>query len=135
MKFFRDLGKPVLFLGVALALASFSGFLASQALGIAGQDEPTRTITIDVATGPPGPPGPKGDPGERGAIGPQGERGPAGPQGEQGARGEPGATGATGPTGPPGPAGGLVCPSGFSRGNLVINAPGGQVTLFTCLKD
>ena len=49
-------------------------------------------------------------------------------------------TGATGPAGPQGPAGppgpaGLACPAGFSEGDLVINHPGGQVTLFTCLKD
>jgi len=46
-----------------------------------------------------------------------------------------GPTGLQGPTGPPGPPGGTVCPDGFSEGDLVINHPGGQVTLFTCLKD
>jgi len=53
------------------------------------------------------------------ATGPQG---PAGPKGD------------TGPRGPEGPAG-LTCPSGFSAANLVIDHPGGQVTLYTCLKD
>jgi len=54
--------------------------------------------------------------------------GPAGPPGPQGE---------TGPQGPPGPAAppGGSCPNGFSAGYLVINHPGGQVTLFTCLKD
>lgn len=45
------------------------------------------------------------------------------------------ATGPTGPTGPAGPAGATTCPDGFSPGDLVINHPGGQVTLYTCLKD
>ena len=51
---------------------------------------------------------------------------------------ENGATGPQGPKGepgPPGPAGSISCPKGFSEGDLVINHPGGQVTLFTCLKD
>lgn len=103
-------------------IAGSTGALAAQALS-SQQAEPVRTVTIDVATGPQGPPGPAGPKGE------QGERGPAGPQGERGP------TGPAGPPGPQGPAGSLVCPGGFSPGNLVINAPGGQVTLFTCLKD
>ena len=48
---------------------------------------------------------------------------------------ENGAAGPQGPPGPPGPVGGISCPTGFSEGDLVINHPGGQVTLFTCLKD
>lgn len=48
-----------------------------------------------------------------------------------GEQGPPGPVGPTGPAGPAGPA----CPTGFSEGLLVLNAPGGQVTLFTCLKD
>jgi len=42
--------------------------------------------------------------------------------------------GATGPRGPTGPAGAVSCPAGFEEGELVVNHPGGQVTLFTCLK-
>lgn len=51
--------------------------------------------------------------------------------GIQGPKGDPG------PQGIPGPKGenGLICPSGFSEGYLVINHPGGQTTTFTCLKD
>src|SRR5262245_14688072 len=56
------------------------------------------------------------------------------------------ATGPTGPSGPPGPAGvagptgpqgtaGLDCPVGYSPGYLVINHPGGQTRIFTCLQD
>jgi len=50
-----------------------------------------------------------------GQTGPQGPAGPAGPPG---------------PTGPPG---GQTCPAGYQLGALVINHPGGQVTLWTCL--
>lgn len=57
--------------GVLLAGA---GGMAVSAYTAATQNEPTRTVTIDVATGP------KGD------IGPPG---PPGPQGEQGAPGSP----------------------------------------------
>ena len=49
---------------------------------------------------------------------------------EDGAQGPPGPAG---PPGPRGPAGGLACPDGFDPGVLVINAPGGQVRIFTCL--
>jgi hypothetical protein len=44
--------------------------------------------------------------------------------------------GEQGPPGPPGPkgdTGGTTCPSGFEFGKLVINHPGGQTTIFTCL--
>jgi hypothetical protein len=68
-------------------------------------DEPTKTVTVDVGTGAQGPPGPVG---------------PAGP------RGEPG---------PQGPPGEFSCIAGYSPGILVINAPGGQVKLYTCLED
>jgi len=107
---------PYMLAGFGLALAGASGFLASQVFA-ANAQTPTKTVTINVATGP------KGDPGEPGPPGPKGDPGPAGPKGDKGD---------TGPTGPPG---GLVCPAGFSEGDLVINHPGGQVTLFTCLKD
>ena len=50
-------------------------------------------------------------------------------------KGVPGPAGPRGPQGPPGPAGKFECPTGFSPAHLVINAPGGQVTLYTCLKD
>jgi hypothetical protein len=103
-----------------LVLAAVSGFLATTAFS--GLTQETRTVTINVATGPPGPPGPTGPKGE------QGERGPAGPQG---------ATGPQGPIGPQGPPGkgGVSCPPGYSEGALVINHPGGQVVVWTCLKD
>lgn len=91
-------------------LAAGAGYLTSVALSQTPA-EPTRTVTIDVATGPQGPPGEDGPPG------PQGEQGPAGAQG------------------PPGPAGAFSCIDGFAPGLLVINHPGGQVTIYTCLEE
>lgn len=75
----------------ALALAGATGYFAATALSQAG--EPTRTVTIDVATGPQGP---------------------------------------AGPPGPPGPSG-LECIQGYQPGVLVVNHPGGQTRIYTCL--
>ena len=99
--------RTTLLIAGVLALAGVSGFLTSTALSQNGS-EPERTVTINVATGPTGPAGPPG---------PQGERGPVGPQG------------------PAGPPGAMSCKAGFSRGELVINHPGGQVTIWTCIED
>jgi len=103
---------------VALALAGGAGFLASTALS-SGQ-QATRTITINVAHGPPGPQGPPGERGPAGPAGPKGDVGPAGPKGD---------------TGPPGPAGAFTCPSGFSPTDVVVIHPGGKTTLYTCVQD
>lgn len=92
----------------SLVLAAGTGFLAATAIGQAGPA--TRTVTIDVATGPAG---------------------PAGPPGETGPKGDPGPPGPVGPKGDPG---GLVCPDGFEVGEVVINHPGGQVTIYGCIK-
>lgn len=108
--------KPALLLTLSLMMVAGAGFLAATALS-QGAPEPTRTVTIDVATGPQGP------------VGPPGERGPAGPRGERGLQGEPG------PIGPPGPAGDFSCLAGYSPGILTINHPGGQVNIYTCLED
>ena len=103
---------------VALLLAGGAGFATSVALS-SGKIIPAKTVTINVATGP---------------IGPQGPPGPAGA------------------TGPPGPAGTTVtttvatttvtttvptmqCPTGFSEGEVVINHPGGQTIIWTCIHD
>lgn len=115
MKRFRLPSKAVLFLAVGLVLAGSSGLLGAHALMAAGVLD-TKTITIHLTAGPPGP---------------KGERGPVGPQGPQGERG---LVGAQGPQGERGPAG-MECPVGFIAGYLVINHPGGQVTVFTCLKN
>ena len=49
--------------------------------------------------------------------------------------GEPGPAGPAGPQGPKGEDGGTTCPKGFVFGKLIINHPGGQTTIFTCLED
>ena len=46
-----------------------------------------------------------------------------------------GPRGATGPAGPAGQDGGQSCPAGFVTGHLVINSPGGQTTIYTCIKS
>ena len=52
--------------------------------------------------------------------------GPTGPAGPPGPKGDPG---------PPGPSGETTCPTGFSFADVVVNHPGGQTTLFVCVKD
>jgi hypothetical protein len=49
--------------------------------------------------------------------------------------GEQGPAGPAGPAGPRGPAGAVECPKGSEFGKLVINAPGGQVSIYTCILD
>jgi hypothetical protein len=114
--------KPVVLMSVGLGLAGVSGFLASTAL-TASEQTPTKTVTLDLGTG--------------GGIGPPGPAGPAGPAGPPGPKGDTGPAGATGPQGPAGPAGtgGTECPAGSTFGKLVLNAPGGQVSLYTCIVD
>lgn len=94
-------------------MAGASGYLTSIALSQNNAAAPVRTVTISVHNGATGPQGP---------AGPKGENGPTGP---------------AGPTGPQGPSGsGGVCsgaPPEYSPGVLVINSPGGQVTIWTCL--
>ena len=116
--------RQILIIALALTFAATSGFFVAQALSASSQA--TRTVTVNIPTGSTGPQGPQGDPGPTGPKGDTGSQGPIGPKGD---------TGATGPQGPTGPTGGISCPSGFSEGELVINHPGGQVTLFTCLAD
>jgi hypothetical protein len=108
---------------LGMAMVASAGFLAATQLAQA-QESPTRTVTVDVATGPQGPPG---------------ETGPQGPEGPIGETGPPGPIGPIGPPGPPGPPGegGGPCagaPEAYSPGFLVINHPGGQTTIYTCLE-
>jgi hypothetical protein len=125
-----------LLLAGSLALAGTSGYLASTALGLAEQQQ-VETVTIDVATGPRGEPGPAGPPGPEGPPGPQGPPGESGgATGPQGPQGPPGPQGPAGPAGPPGEGGGGPCagaPAGWEPGVLVINHPGGQTRIWTCL--
>jgi hypothetical protein len=108
----------------ALSLVA-SGGLAAAAISQQSQ-APTKTVTVNIPTG-----------GATGPTGPAGVKGPAGATGATGASGAVGATGARGPAGARGATGpaGLECIAGFSPGVLVINAPGGQVIQYTCLKD
>lgn len=83
-----------------LAIVGASAMLAAGGLGAAAvfaQQEPDKTVTIDLKNG---------------------EQGIPGPQGPKGDKGEPGGT---------------TCPKGFVFGKLVINHPGGQTTIFTCM--
>lgn len=119
----------VLFLSGALTATAAGGFFTSQA--VMAQDG-VKTVTIDVGVGE------KGDPGPIGPEGPEGPAGPDGPKGDKGEQGDAGAVGLTGPAGPAGPkgdTGGVTCPTGFVEGKLVINHPGGQTTIFTCLEE
>jgi hypothetical protein len=105
--------KLVTLIASGTLLAGGSGYLASEAL-TAGSQDAQVTTTINLATGESGPPGPAGPTGEQG---PAGEKGPPGP------------------IGPTGSAGAVTCPPNFIEGELVINHPGGQVTIFTCIKS
>jgi hypothetical protein len=114
--------------GSSLVLAGVSGFLSAS---VFAQESTPRTVTVNVGTGeqgPPGPAGPAGPPGSgSGEQGPPGPPGPAGPRGPQGERG---------PAGPPGESSGDICagaPPAYEPGFLVINAPGGQAKIWTCL--
>lgn len=49
--------------------------------------------------------------------------------------GEPGPAGPPGPKGDKGDPGQFTCPNGYTLANLVINHPGGHVTILTCVKD
>lgn len=112
--------KPAILMMLGLTMAAGAGFLGAVQLAQA-QEEPVRTVTIDVTPGPPGPAGPVGP------MGPVGEVGPKGSQGE---------VGPIGPIGPPGPGGSCGgAPPGYSPGILVLNAPGGQVRLWTCIQN
>lgn len=116
---------PYLLMAVGLSCAAASGFLGATFVSEAG-GQAVRTVTLDVTNGAPGPQGP---PGPAGPAGPKGDQGDAGPQGP---------AGPTGPQGPPGSGGGgggpcEGAPAGWEAGVLVLNAPGGQVSLWTCL--
>jgi|SRR5262245_6251831 len=141
LQYFKDLdGWTFAGIGAGLILAGACGAFVATALGTSSQ-EPTQTVTINAGEGATGPTGPAGPAGDIGPAGPKGEIGPPGPKGDVGAdgvagpAGPPGPKGDAGATGATGPAGGTTCPTGFSHGVLVINHPGGQVTLFTCLKN
>jgi hypothetical protein len=51
----------------------------------------------------------------------------------KGEKGDTGPQGPAGPAGPKGDPGGTTCPKGFEFGRLIINHPGGQVEIYTCM--
>lgn len=103
---------------------------ASGQRGETGDTGATGAAGSAGQTGPPGPVGATGDTGATGPQGLQGEQGIPGPIGPAGPQGEPG------PAGPPGPEGlpGMVCPDGYTPGTFDLNAPGGQMTVFACIR-
>lgn len=91
-----------------LTLVASGGYLASEALSQTG--EPTRTVTINVATGAQGATGPAGPKGDTGSAGPQGEPGPAGVASD--------------------------CPAGYTFGAIVvIQQAQGPTEFLACLKN
>jgi hypothetical protein len=97
--------KAIALMASGLVLAGTSGALGAVALTGAIAQAPTKTTTVNVGTG---------------VAGPQGPAGPAGPQG---------------PKGDPGTGGGAEkCPTGSTFQAVVINSPGGQVEIWTCVK-
>jgi len=130
LRYFKEIdGWTFVGISVGLLLAGLSGFFVATALGL-GSQAPTETVTINAgASTVPGPPGP---------AGPQGDPGPAGPKGDTGAKGEIGNTGPAGPPGPkgdPGTPGAESCPTGSTFKAVLFNAPGGQTTIYTCVKN
>jgi hypothetical protein len=100
--------KSTLLMGTSVVLAAGAGALGAVAIagGLAGSP-PTKTTTVNVG---------------QGATGPIGETGPAGP------------IGPAGPAGPAGAGGPSDCPTGSNFEAVVLNAPGGQVEIWTCVK-
>jgi len=84
-----------------------AGFSGFFIAGAAGIGPPVATTTINVATG---------------------ERGPQGPPGPPGPKGD------TGPQGPPGSSAD-ACPNGYKPTDVVVNHPGGQITILACVKS
>lgn len=96
-----------------LSLMGASGWLAAEALSQGEATAPSRTVTINVATGPAGEPGPVGATGPAGPSGPPGATGPAGSDGSVG-----------------------DCPAGFTWGEAVFVQQGeGPTSILACLKD
>jgi hypothetical protein len=93
------------FLLLGAALALAAGSGYLASTALGRGSAETRTVTINV-----------------GGTGPRGPQGPAGPQGP---KGDPG---------PQGPPGAMTCPTGYSAGVLLVNHPGGQTRVWTCLQ-
>lgn len=97
--------KPVLLMVASLGLAGAAGYGASVALSLGTASGPP-TATTTVN------------------VAAVGETGPAGPPGPPG------------PPGPTGTGGGADdCPVGSTFKAVVLNAPGGQTEVWTCVKN
>lgn len=138
----RESWKSLLVVAFALVLAGSAGFLASKALGITALT-PTKTVTVNVGTGEQGPPGP---PGQgitmKGTVATVADLPATGnKQGDTYVVSSDGSMQVWDGTkwvsgGPVGGNGGEgSCPAGSTFGKLVINAPGGQVAIYTCIVD
>lgn len=105
--------KATLVMVGSLTMAAGAGGLAAVAIAQEpGQPVVTTTVSIpEAVTGPAGPPGETGPAGATGATGPAGEQGP------------------------PGPSGAQDCGTGWVLGVVVINHPGGHVTMKTCVLE
>lgn len=113
---------PLLLVALGVLVTGAGGVATAVAVSNSQQAAaPSRTVTLDVSTGPQGPPGPAGPPGPKGDTGATGAAGPMGLQG------------APGPPGPSGDPCGPGAPPGYEPGILVLNAPGGQVSMYICL--
>ena len=105
IEFFKSIGIKALVLTAAALIFAGGAGFLAATALGVGSADPARTVTVDVGTGEQGLPGPPG------------------PKGEQGVQG------------PIGPSGASSCPTGYAAGVLVINHPGGQTTIWTCLKN
>jgi hypothetical protein len=103
MKAFLRNNLAMVALGVAGVLAAAGGAFAAVAITAASGQPPTETVTVNVG---------------QGATGPQGPAGPAG---------------ATGPAGAEGAGGADQCPPGSTFKAVILNAPGGQTEIWTCV--
>jgi hypothetical protein len=126
--------KVAAIMSASLLLAGGAGVLTAMALGAGSPPAPVKTVTIKLTNGKPGPRGSTGPAGPPGVAGPAGPKGETGPRGDAGPAGAVGATGPKGDAGPQGPSGAVSCPSGFVPGDVLINHPGGQVTIYSCIK-
>jgi hypothetical protein len=106
--------KTIGFIIVTISLAAASGFFVASAISQGAPPTAIKTVIVTVKNGATGPAGPRGAQGPTGAKGVKGERG------------------ATGPKGDPGD---VSCPNTFEIGEVVINHPGGQVTIYGCIKE
>jgi hypothetical protein len=135
--------RTFLLMTASLTLAAGSGFLVSQVYG-AGNAASARTVTVNIGTGETGPQGPPGPPGPGITM-----KGQVATVADLPATGnKPGDTyvvtannsiqtwdGSKWVVSGSFDAGLVGCPTGYTAGALVLNAPGGHTQIWTCLQD